>query len=212
MKLIAAMEMFQVPRQSYIFRQHEEPSHAYILKEGTVRIELERAGKKTRLVLRKGSCFGDLALINHAKRSASAFSESDCLLLALSKICYQQIMEELSRSSSSEALHFLEEISLFQKLTIAQKKSLASNMHEIKFEKDTFIFRVNEFASSIFLLKSGEVEITFPGLAGTRLKRGETFGESSLRDHSQRRGTAKSLSSSTCYVISRTRLLQCIES
>lgn len=157
MKLIAAMEMFQVPKQSYIFRQEEEPNYAFILKEGTVKIELESAGKTTKLVIRNGSCFGDLALINQGKRSASAYAESDCLLLALSKTCFQQIMEELSRSSSSLALQFLEEIPVFRKLTLAQKKSLAHNMHEVKYEKDAYIFRVNEFANSIFLLKSGEV-------------------------------------------------------
>ena len=79
------MYNFQVSQSTYIFKVNDEPDYAFIVDSGIVRIELNKDGREIKKILKEGSVFGDLALINVAKRSASAFAETDCSLIALSK-------------------------------------------------------------------------------------------------------------------------------
>jgi CRP-like cAMP-binding protein len=98
-----------------------------------------------------------LALINVTKRSASAFAVTDCSLIALSKEVFHKKMEELAREHQNHVFNYIECAPTFKKLTHAQMASLASHMHEVRFEKDTVIFNLGDFANCIYLIKSGEI-------------------------------------------------------
>jgi CRP-like cAMP-binding protein len=56
-----------------IFREGEEGDNMYIIQEGTVRISKKIGGKEhTLAVLGKGDFFGEMAIVNRVRRSATA--------------------------------------------------------------------------------------------------------------------------------------------
>lgn len=56
-----------------IFREGEEGDRMYIIQDGTVRISKDIGGKEyTLAVLGKGDFFGEMAIVNRVKRSATA--------------------------------------------------------------------------------------------------------------------------------------------
>jgi CRP-like cAMP-binding protein len=120
-------------------------------------------------------------------------------------------MEELAKDHHHLLYNYIDNAAIFKKLTQTQKNSLSSHMHEVKFDKDTTIFHLGEFANCIYLIKSGEVEVTVPKRTTLILKAGDIFGEGSLKSNSIRKGQAKALTNAHCFVISRTKLSLCIE-
>ncbi|NWF89197.1 MAG: cyclic nucleotide-binding domain-containing protein [Ignavibacteriaceae bacterium] len=70
----------------FIFHQGDPSIGMYIIREGEVRIE-RKFEQQTFLLakFRNGDFFGELALIDDEKRSASAIAESDCKLAVIFK-------------------------------------------------------------------------------------------------------------------------------
>ena len=70
----------------WIFHEHDEGDCAYLVEEGEVLILLEREDRHIPLgIYGKGSLFGEMAIIDNQKRSASAFAYSNCRLRPISR-------------------------------------------------------------------------------------------------------------------------------
>ncbi len=62
-----------VDKGKIIFREGEEGDRMYIIQDGTIRISKDIGGKEhTLAVLGKGDFFGEMAIVNRVKRSATA--------------------------------------------------------------------------------------------------------------------------------------------
>jgi CRP/FNR family cyclic AMP-dependent transcriptional regulator len=77
-----------------IFSQNSEPDAMYIVRDGKVRIFREGdRGDTTLATLNKGEIFGEMALLNHTRRSASA--------QAIGKVAVEPVTkEELDKLSA----------------------------------------------------------------------------------------------------------------
>jgi glyoxylase-like metal-dependent hydrolase (beta-lactamase superfamily II) len=61
------------PKGEYVFLEGSQGQHMYVVSSGKVDIVTERDGRETRLAtLAKGDIFGEMALVDHLPRSASA--------------------------------------------------------------------------------------------------------------------------------------------
>jgi diguanylate cyclase len=70
----------------WIFHEHDEGDCAYLVEEGEVLILLEREEKHVPLgIYGEGSLFGEMAIIDNQKRSASAFAYTNCRLRTISR-------------------------------------------------------------------------------------------------------------------------------
>ncbi len=87
-----------------IFHEGESGKAVYFVLEGSVKI-IKRANSenKTLQVLGPGSHFGELALIGHTSRFATAVAEEDSLLL----IMYKSYFDDLIRSNSEISVRIL---------------------------------------------------------------------------------------------------------
>lgn len=75
------------PRGETLFREGDHGDKFYLVLEGAVRIsrQVPGMGEEALAVLRPGSAFGDLALIDDAPRSADAFVHESCRLFVVRK-------------------------------------------------------------------------------------------------------------------------------
>jgi CRP/FNR family transcriptional regulator len=81
-----------------VFHEGDDGKALYVILEGTVKI-VKKSGPENRTlaVLGPGSHFGELALIGHCCRYATAVAEKDSLLL----IMYKSYLDDLIRGNSA---------------------------------------------------------------------------------------------------------------
>ena len=87
-----------------IFHEGESGKAVYVVLEGSVKIvKGSNSENKTLHVLGPGSHFGELALIGHTTRFATAVAEEDSLLL----IMYKSYFDDLIRCNSATSARIL---------------------------------------------------------------------------------------------------------
>lgn len=89
-------EIITVNANSTIFKQDESPDSLYMIISGQVAIEktfsdLKR--KKTLAILEAGDFFGEMALITNNKRSASAVSKQESVLIKVEKTAFVKMLK-----------------------------------------------------------------------------------------------------------------------
>jgi CRP/FNR family transcriptional regulator, cyclic AMP receptor protein len=78
-----------------IFREKEEGTQMFIVQEGSVRISKNMGGKEhTLAVLGKGEFFGEMAIVNRVKRTASATAMNTVKLLAFDRTGFIKMIEK----------------------------------------------------------------------------------------------------------------------
>ncbi len=79
-----------------VFKENSPGNTAFIIKEGEIELSVERGQKKTVLQkLKKGSCFGEMAIITKSKRSATAVAIKPTILYIFDEAF---LNEELSKA------------------------------------------------------------------------------------------------------------------
>lgn len=82
---IGTEEIF--PRNAAIFREGDQGDKFYLVLEGAVRISRQVAGmgEEALTILRAGSAFGEMSLIDDFPRSADALAHESCRLFVVKK-------------------------------------------------------------------------------------------------------------------------------
>ncbi len=89
---ICRMEVF--PKDTEIFKEGEPGDVCYVITSGEVRISkfIPNIGEEALAVLKPGSYFGEMALIDNFPRSAHAIANTDAALLAITKTDLDRIL------------------------------------------------------------------------------------------------------------------------
>jgi CRP-like cAMP-binding protein len=95
-----------------IFHEGESGKAVYVVLEGSVKIIKDsNPENKTLYVLGPGSQFGELALIGHTSRFATAVAEKDSLLLIMYKSYFDDLIRRNSATSTRILLNLAEILS-----------------------------------------------------------------------------------------------------
>lgn len=75
----------RIPKHTYLFYQDDAGDAAFVVRTGEIAILLNTADGRELVIneLRAGECFGELALLTDAPRSASAFARQDTEIIVL---------------------------------------------------------------------------------------------------------------------------------
>ncbi|MET0229452.1 MAG: DUF1003 domain-containing protein [Rhodanobacteraceae bacterium] len=106
----------------------------------------------------------------------------------------------------------LENVELFAHLNADDRATLAEVIDVRRLAAGDALFKVGEPGESLYVVRSGEVELFIKDTAGQRIPlaivgTGEVFGELALLDHSPRTATAIAMSDSTLLELDRGDLL-----
>ena len=100
-----------------IFKENEIGDKMYIIQEGNVRISREIGGKEHILaVLSKGDFFGEMALLFHQPRTASARAAEYCDLYYLDRSTFDRVLRRYPE---------------FKKKVVAFAKQRSSRPHDV---------------------------------------------------------------------------------
>jgi CRP-like cAMP-binding protein len=98
----------EVEAGSYIYREGDLGTEMYIIQEGKIALERHFRGQEKRLaVLARGEFFGEMAVLEHLPRSASARALLACRLLVLNGATLDQMV----RQSPEIAVRMLRKLS-----------------------------------------------------------------------------------------------------
>ncbi len=132
-----------------------------------------------------------------------------------SKILWDNIFK-FQKSGRQNKMAFLKSIPFFSKLKRKQLEEVSHILHQRVYEKDEFIFEMNQPGAALFLIQEGEVSIEvktdsdFTQIAVLRDR--SFFGELALLDESPRSASARSVTRTHAWALFRSDLLKLSES
>ena len=91
-KIAKAGDEVSMPAGSLIVDQGQTGREAFVVLDGTVAVK--RNGKKV-ASLGPGSIVGELSLLDHGPRTATATCETDCMLLVLSQRTFLAVVDDV---------------------------------------------------------------------------------------------------------------------
>lgn len=135
--------------------------------------------------------------------------------LKASKILWENIFK-FHKSEQKTKIAFLKSIPFFSRLRRKQLEEVSHILHERIYEKDEFIFEMNQPGAALFLIQEGEVSIEakvsetdFTQIA--TLKDHSFFGELALLDESPRSASARSVTRTHAWALFRSDLVKLSE-
>jgi len=78
-----------------IFKENEPGNRLYIIAEGEVRIsrDVPGSGEEALAVLKKGACFGEMAVFDRSSRSTDAIANTDCDLITITRSDFEMLLD-----------------------------------------------------------------------------------------------------------------------
>jgi CRP/FNR family transcriptional regulator, cyclic AMP receptor protein len=93
--LIDASDLISVPKDKFFFRENELAESMFVLETGEVAVVKSWNGQQNVLRhLSRGDCFGEMALMDLAPRSASIRAVTQCTAIELSTASFQKIYQK----------------------------------------------------------------------------------------------------------------------
>jgi signal transduction histidine kinase/CRP-like cAMP-binding protein len=106
-RLTQMIEVVHLPAGAQLFAEGSPGDRAYIIKEGQIDIRTSSASGEHLLAIRQaGEVIGEMALLDDAPRSASAWAKTDSILLALGQAQFSHLLDT-SPAATRTILHLL---------------------------------------------------------------------------------------------------------
>jgi CRP/FNR family transcriptional regulator, cyclic AMP receptor protein len=191
------------------FVEGQASDKMYLLVEGEVSLV---RNKKTLDIVKPGEIFGEIAVITHQPRAASAMARKFCQVLVLDAGQFQQALQ----ATPEFALMLMNIMNNRLRLTIALMKQTAGlpgmddrdelrvfdqkMMEELvaafrarppqTFPAGRIIMKEGDAGVSMYIVIRGRVSVSIKATVVERVGPGGTFGEMALVDHASRMATA----------------------
>jgi cAMP-dependent protein kinase regulator len=223
--LLGHLHVKNVQKGIPICREGEDGDSLFVIGRGEVAITKQMPGGKEVWIrnLREGDFFGEFAFFTDQKRHASVKAITECEILQIShnelgKIVktHPRVMEVLQNFFRKRVLDlFLALSPLFSSLTSADREEVFSRFRLLKAPEGTLLFKEGDSPNSLYMIKSGEVEIFTQNRQGKKvclsiLNSGNLFGEISLLFNRPRTAYAKTTRPSELLELTKENLEACL--
>jgi cGMP-dependent protein kinase len=187
-----------------VFKQGSDATLFFVIGKGTIKIVVNEHEKKT---LTPGNCFGELALLFNAPRSATCKAGEDCGLWFIDSLTFKAKVEETVTKRIDENHKFVTHISIFKNLTPEQQEAISSALVREKFPAGHYIVNEEDPADSFYIIQEGSVSVTRNGVEVGTLTEGDGFGETALINYGGvRQMSVKALKETVCLALGRETL------
>lgn len=166
--IFGVMESVNVKKGTWVIRQGTVGDRFYIIDEGKFEVRIVPDGEEDdgtgghTVHTYEGSvarhahpCFGELALMYSAPRSASIIANSDGHLWALHRLAFRQVLAQ-SQDTRQDLKKSLAKMPIFKKLDGAGIDKIAAAMDERSFGRGENIIEQGKACTSFFVVASGQ--------------------------------------------------------
>jgi CRP-like cAMP-binding protein len=179
-------------KNSLICQEGERGDSLFVISRGEVAITKQTPGGKEVGVrnLREGDFFGEFGFFIDQKRHATVKAMTECEILEISRnelnhmIKIHPRLNEVLQNLFKERIldNFLALSPLFSSLTPKERGEIIKRFHLLKIPEGTIIFKGGDPPTSLYMVRSGEVEIFTQNRQGKKvtlgvLESGNFFGE-----------------------------------
>ena len=207
--IISSIKLKIIEKDITLFKKGSDGLEFFIIKKGKILINTEYGDK----YLKDGDTFGELALIQNGKRTATAITIEKCELFVLNGVTFREMLKKVNETDLNEKLNLLKSNALFSVLGNNKLKAISNIMINCTFKGGETIVYKNDLGDSIYIIKSGEVQCLDKDEEKNKLKKirllkaKDFFGEGSLLFDLKRSVSIKVLEPSMeCYQISKYNL------
>ena len=194
-----------------IIKQGDEGDNFYIVSKGECDIYLAKSGQdypgQHISTCGPGKSFGELALMYNSPRAATIIAKTECVLWALDRQTFRQVM--LDTTSKKRKLHeqFLQNVPVLGGLTDQERSKVADVLDAHNFKEGDMIITQGEPGDRFYILEAGSASaVVTKGGEQVRLKdygKGDFFGELALITDKPR--AAGIVATSPCICVSMDR-------
>ena len=94
-KVAAICEMRSTKWGEYIFHEGDDGDRLFLIAKGAVRISrnVPGTGEEAITVLKRGDCFGEMAMLDPSTRSTDAIVDSRCDLITIARDDFETLLE-----------------------------------------------------------------------------------------------------------------------
>ncbi len=206
-----------------VCREGEEGSSLFVITRGEVAVTKTSSGKEVRIRnLGEGDFFGEFGFFTDQRRHANitALAESDILEIDREELNgmmkrYPRVKEVLQGFFRRRVLDlFLACSPLFSTLASTEREEVLKQFRLLKVPEKTILFRGGDPSDSLFMIKSGEVEIYTENRQGKKtvlaaLKSGDFFGEIGVLLNRPRMAFARTTRASELLELTKKKLEAC---
>jgi len=212
-------------KDSLICREGEAGESLMVLSRGEVAIikQMPRGEEVWIRNLREGDFFGEFGFFTDQKRHTNVKALTECEILEISRNeldkiikIHPRVKEVLQDFFKQRVLDlFLALSPLFSTLTSMEREDVFKRFRLLKIPEETLLFKEGASSNSLYMIKSGEVEIFTLTRQGKRiqlatLKSGNFFGEISLLFNKPRMASAKTTRPSELFELTKEDLEACL--
>ena len=202
--IIESLEMMIIQKNTTLFKKGDKGYYFYVIKEGKIELITEYGLK----ILNANDTFGELALIQNKKRTASAKAVENCKLLLINGKKFREIISEKTETEFKDRINILSSSPIFSSLDNNKLNALATGLISCSFEPNQKILYKGDIGQSIYIIKygkvkclNGEQEIRFLGPK-------DYFGEGAILFNMNRSLTVIVEEATECYQLSESFLIE----
>ena len=203
--LLNKIEMIKVSPNTILFKEGDTGDYFYIIKKGT--IEITSSKEKTKKYLKEGDTFGELALLERKKRTATVKSVDFVILYELNGKIFRDIVTTINQHELKDRLEFIALVPIFESMESVQLNTIASSMNKYTFDAGTKIIDEGEVGDCLYIIRDGEVSCEKDKQIVRSLKSKEYFGEYAVLFDIPRSLSVIAKTKTTCFKIGSTLLI-----
>ena len=210
--IIDACEQKKFKNGEYVIKQGDNGDEIYLIESGELDCEkIFEPGDAPKYLktYKPGELFGELALLYNAPRAATIFAKTDCVLWALDRATFTNIVKESAINNREKYKKFLESIPILSQVTSYELYSICDAIKKEKVKKDEYIIKEGEEGNKFYILDEGSaiaLKTMSVGKKPEKVKdysKGDYFGELALLKNEPR--AASVLAVTDCRLLSMDR-------
>lgn len=175
--LIGEMRAVRLPPGAEVFKQDQHGSNFYIIKQGTALVHVN--GQDVR-ELGPTQAFGELALLQNTRRTATVKAKTDLELWLLEQTVFTTAVKAASALHYRETRDFINKVTLLDGLSFKQKDALLDVVVPLKFSSGEKIAGEGEPGHMMFIVSEGEVALLQRSAVVRKVAKGQIFGEQAI--------------------------------
>ena len=187
--VIDAFEEKRFSKGEYVIKQGEQGDVLFLIESGTLNCYKtfnKEEGDKFLKAYNPGEAFGELALLYNAPRAASIIASNDCILWALDRETFNNIVKEAAVRKREKYQKFLKSVDIFSSIELYELSQICDALQVQKCEEGSYIISQNDPGDKFYIIEKGEAFATKVFEQGGEAKvvkeytKGGYFGELAL--------------------------------